>query len=52
MKLFKIILIFGCILLFTSQNFGDIILDDFEIFYADNPSQCYLGEAYGYSITK
>ncbi len=53
MYLFKnITLIITTTLLFTSQSFGDVMLDNFEIFYADNPSQCYLGEAYGYSITK
>lgn len=31
---------------------ADVILDHFEDFYALNPEQCHLGEAYGYSITK
>lgn len=52
MKLFKHISILACIFSFTSQNFGDVKLDDFQVFYAYNPEQCYLGEAYGYSITK
>ena len=51
MKLFKNISVLACILCFSSQSFGDVKLDDFEVFYSDNPSQCYLGEAYGYSIT-
>ncbi len=51
MKLFKNISALACILCFASQSFGDVKLDDFEVFYADNPEQCYVGEAYGYSIT-
>lgn len=31
---------------------ADVILDHFEDFYAANPEQCHLGEAYGYSLTK
>jgi hypothetical protein len=52
MNLIKYLTITVCILGFTSLNFGDVKLDDFEIFYSNNPTQCYLGEAYGYSITK
>lgn len=51
MKLFKNISVLACFLCFALQSFGDVKLDDFEVFYSDNPSQCYLGEAYGYSIT-
>jgi len=34
------------------SSFADVRLDDFENFFANNPEQCWLGEAYGYSITK
>ncbi len=34
------------------SSFADVRLDDFENFFANNPEQCWLGEAYGYSLTK
>ncbi len=40
------------LLVSVSAGFGDVRLDDFENFFANNPEQCWLGEAYGYSITK
>ena len=52
MKRIITISVLACILCFASLGLGDVKLDDFEVFYANNPGQCYLGEAYGYSITK
>ena len=52
MKQLKISLLITLITGVICLSLGDVRLDDFENLFAENPSQCFLGEAYGYSITK